>query len=126
MPPSPNSGNFADVSASMRLSFSIKNYRDGYAVAAPVGKFTPNRLGLYDLAGNVSEWCHDHYDTAVGTTRRLKRDPTGPKIGTFHVIRGSSWRHGRITELRLSYRDYGKTARNDLGFRIARYVNIPK
>jgi hypothetical protein len=38
------------------------------------------------------------------------------------VIRGSSWRHGRITELRLSYRDHGREPRDDVGFRVARYV----
>jgi hypothetical protein len=38
------------------------------------------------------------------------------------VVRGSSWRHGNITELRLSYRDYSREPRADLGFRLARYV----
>lgn len=126
MPPPAQSGNFADDSTSGKNFFSIRGYRDGYAASAPVGQFPPNKSGLYDLAGNVSEWCHDLYDTAIGTSQRLKRDPTGPKIGSFHVVRGSSWRHGRITELRLSFRDYAKTPRNDLGFRIARYVDISK
>jgi formylglycine-generating enzyme required for sulfatase activity len=42
--------------------------------------------------------------------------------GEFHVIRGASWRHGSVTELRLAFRDYGKEARADLGFRLARYA----
>ena len=50
------------------------------------------------------------------------RDPTGPAEGEYHVIRGASWMHASVTELRLSYRDYGKDARPDLGFRIARYA----
>jgi formylglycine-generating enzyme required for sulfatase activity len=74
----------------------------------------------------VSEWCHDYYDAFVGSQNKVRRDPAGPRRGEFHVVRGSSWRHGSITELRLSYRDYTKSPRNDLGFRIARYVNIPK
>jgi len=38
------------------------------------------------------------------------------------VVRDSSWRQGTITELRLSYRDYSRVARPDLGFRVARYA----
>jgi hypothetical protein len=49
-------------------------------------------------------------------------DPLGPTEGAFHTIKGSSWTHSGITELRLSYRDFGDAARNDLGFRIARYL----
>ena len=38
------------------------------------------------------------------------------------MIRGSSWAHGAVTELRLSFRDYGSKSREDVGFRIARYA----
>ena len=126
MPPTRDSGNYADGSAVNVLPLVIKGYSDGYTSAAPTASFTPNGIGIYDLGGNVSEWCHDYYDTFVGNLNKVRRDPTGPSRGTFHVVRGSSWRHGSITELRLSYRDYTKTPRNDLGFRIARYVNISK
>ena len=54
---------------------------------------------------------------------KLVKDPVGPATGQHHVVRVSSWRHGSITELRLSYRDYSRAPRNDLGFRIARYAN---
>lgn len=126
MPPTRGSGNYADGGAIGVLPLVIKGYSDGFTYAAPVASFTPNRAGLHDLGGNVSEWCHDYYDTFIGSLKAVRRDPTGPARGEFHVVRGSSWRHGSITELRLSYRDYTKTPRNDLGFRIARYVNIPK
>jgi hypothetical protein len=46
----------------------------------------------------------------------------GPLDGKFHVIRGSSWRHATISELRWAYRDYGEEARPDVGFRLARYA----
>ena len=51
-----------------------------------------------------------------------KADPLGPEKGDHHVIRGPNWAQGTITELRLSYRDYGDKARNSVGLRIARYV----
>jgi formylglycine-generating enzyme required for sulfatase activity len=126
MPPTANSGNFADDSASRRLPAVIRGYLDGHAAAAPVGSFEPNKSGLFDLGGNVAEWCHDYYDIFVGGAGPALRDPMGPKTGEFHVVRGSSWRHGTVTELRLSYRDYARPPRNDLGFRIARYVKISK
>ena len=50
-------------------------------------------------------------------------DPLGPDQGQAYVIRGSSWRHAGETELRLSFRDYGNSARSDLGFRIARSLD---
>ncbi len=126
MPPPAKSGNFADESAARRLPAIVKGYLDGYVAAAPVGSFAPNQAGLYDLGGNVAEWCHDFYDVFVGGTQQVQRDPMGPKKGEFHVVRGSSWRHGTVTELRLTYRDYAKPSRNDLGFRIARYVDLSK
>jgi len=46
----------------------------------------------------------------------------GPEQGDFHVIRGSSWAHATMTDLRLSFRDYSNDARNDVGFRIARFI----
>ena len=46
----------------------------------------------------------------------------GPESGEFRVIRGSSWAHGTIIELRYSFRDYGNKAREDVGFRLARFL----
>ena len=51
--------------------------------------------------------------------------PLGPQDGKYHVIRGSSWQHASISALRLTYRDYGRKARPDVGFRIARYASTP-
>ncbi len=120
MPPSGKAGNYADVTAQGLVSKTLSEYNDTYAAAAPVGKFTANPLGIYDLGGNVSEWVNDVYTTQVSTS--VEQDPMGVGEGELHVIRGSSWRHGRITELRVVYRDSGADGRDDVGFRIARYA----
>jgi len=85
-----------------------------------VGSFAPNNKGLFDLGGNVAEWTNDFYDVVISTGKKVELDPMGPESGEFHVIRGSSWAHGAVTELRLSFRDYGSKAREDVGFRVAR------
>ena len=121
-PPPAKSGNFADVSAKNLLANHLPAYNDGYAVSAPPAKFKINALGLYDLGGNVSEWCHDYYSIYPYNAQKVYADPMGPKEGNHHVIKGSSWMQAGISELRLSYRDYSSTKRSDLGFRICRYV----
>ncbi len=119
LPPPDRHGNYADRSASNLVGRVIFGYNDNYAAASPIGIFKPNQHGIYDLGGNVSEWINDFYEIPKNDT---VKDPTGPVSAEYHVIRGSSWMHGTITELRLSFRDYGIDGRQDVGFRIARYV----
>ena len=120
MPPPEGAGNFADESAAGMVPYSIKGYRDAYRGPAPSGSFSPNELGLYDLAGNVSEWVHDYY--SIDLSRETLVDPIGPDSGEYHTIRGSNYTHGRFSELRWTFRDYGSDARPDVGFRIVRYL----
>lgn len=122
MPPRRDSGNYAGSSASTLVASILPGWDDGYASTAPVGTFAPNRLGLYDGGGNVAEWVQDYY--TVGTPGRTERviDPQGPPRGSNRVIRGSSWMHSGIMQLRLGYRDFGQSGRPDVGFRIARNV----
>lgn len=54
----------------------------------PVGQKQPNRLGLYDMLGNVSEWCSDLYGDYNGSS---SADPRGPSSGEKRVLRGGSW-----------------------------------
>ncbi|WNZ57075.1 SUMF1/EgtB/PvdO family nonheme iron enzyme [Microbulbifer sp. MKSA007] len=123
LPIKSNSGNYADTTATKLVPAVLRTYSDRYAATSPVGSYSPNAFGIYDLGGNVSEWIHDLYTIGTGLSRRIEENPVGPEDGDFHVIRGSSWRHSGLTELRLSYRDYGESARNDIGFRLARWVN---
>ena len=121
-PPGPKSGNFADESAKDLLSVYLMGYNDGYPVISPPAKFEANPLGLYDLGGNVAEWCHDYYTIYPYDSAKLYKDPVGPGEGKHHVIRGSSWQQSSISALRSSYRDYSDGKRKDLGFRVARYL----
>ena len=121
LPPPENAGNFADITARAYLGEVMFDYDDGYFATAPVASFQANQYGIFDMAGNVSEWVHDYYG-AVGSVGGPEIDPKGPELGQFHTIRGSSWAHGAITEMRLSFRDFGEEPRDDVGFRIARYL----
>ena len=98
------------------------NYNEGYAATAPPAKFRENDLGLYDLGGNVAEWCHDYYSIYPHDNKEYL-DPLGPDEGKHRVVRGSGWKHGSISTLRLSYRDYSDSKRPDLGFRVCRYLH---
>jgi len=118
----PEAGNYGDQSAREVLRRTLPDYTDKYPVTAPVSSLGPNAMGIFHLGGNVAEWMHDLYAITPSISGKLVLDPTGPAEGEYHVIRGASWRHASVTELRLSYRDYGKDARPDLGFRIARYA----
>jgi formylglycine-generating enzyme required for sulfatase activity len=115
-----DAGNYGDAAGAPVLGSAIPGFNDTYAATAPAGSFAANPLGLYNLGGNVSEWVNDLYTVTPSPPNEIALDPTGPSQGAYHVIRGSSWMDTNLTELRLSYRDYGDRARSDLGFRVAR------
>jgi hypothetical protein len=91
-PPPVGAGNYADLSA--KASFPswdvIDTYRDGYATTAPVGSFPPNLFGIYDLGGNVWEWCESRYHPETES----------------RVVRGASWFNSEPRDLLSSARDF--------------------
>lgn len=117
-----SSGNLADEKSKGTIKRYIPDYNDGFEGLAPVGSFNKNKSGLHDLAGNVSEWVHDFYRIIPPKAGQIYQNPSGPENGETHVVKGSNWRSSTLTELRGAYRDSSKAGRDDLGFRVVRYL----
>lgn len=104
-PPTQPVGNYADESMKEQFSgFAIlEGYKDGFATTSPVMVFPPNKFGIYDLGGNVLEWCEDWYDH-----KKIDR-----------VTRGGAWTKRVEVELLSSHRDHTPPGRRDpaYGFR---------
>lgn len=118
-PPEDRHGNYADKTAQHIVGRIIYGYNDSFPVSAPVGTFPANTKGVYDMGGNVAEWTHDFYHVP---TENTEVPLLGLTEGEYHVIRGASFLDGTVTDLRFSYRGYGKDGTYDVGFRIARFA----
>jgi len=121
-PPSALVGNFADESAKRVFTnwAVIEGYDDGYAHTAPVGSFPANGYGLFDMAGNVWEWCLDAYEKDY-YSRSPKRNPVNNNLTNVNsrVLRGGPWSSSNPDYLRCACRlRFERTFRfATLGFR---------
>ena len=83
-----------------------------------VGKKQPNELGIYDMSGNVWEWCHDWYGT-YGSNAQT--DPLGPSSGSHRVLRGGRWNSSALecsVSARRGYSPKSRGSNDYFGFRI--------
>jgi formylglycine-generating enzyme required for sulfatase activity len=107
-PPPAGAGNYAGEEAKIGGGptgwSAIEGYNDGYPWTSPVGIFSANQFGLYDMGGNVWQWCEDWYN---------------PEEKQYRVLRGASWAEGNRDRLLASCHHGGSPAYCDaaVGFR---------
>jgi formylglycine-generating enzyme required for sulfatase activity len=105
---------------------TLKAARDGYVFTAPVGRFPPNPFGVFDMIGNVGEYCSDRFAPDYYRNSPVD-DPVGPSLGATRVFRGSNYR-GPAAFCRPANRSNAEDdfRRNIVGFRVARDVIMSK
>ena len=109
-PPPPGAGNYTGEETGSDVA--IKGYKDGFAWTSPVGSFPPNKYGLYDMGGNVWQWCMDSWN----------------EQSTGKVLRGASWYNGaRKMSLLSSCRVHAApdSSTDNFGFRIVKVSAVP-
>lgn len=97
--------------------------RDGFRTIAPVASFSKNEFKLYDMSGNAWCWCSDWY-ASDAYLHGSHNNPTGPKVGTDHVLRGGSWLSNKfyLSGIKCAARWHAgpEFRSNEIGFRCAK------
>jgi formylglycine-generating enzyme required for sulfatase activity len=101
-----------------RYIFNENDGKGGFEQFTKVGSYQPNAWGLYDMHGNVQEWCADRYNSDYYNMTAVE-DPLGPNGGSSRVMRGGSWELN-ARYCRSAYRGWNasSSAASNYGFRI--------
>ncbi len=115
--PNNRTANFAD--SNTRFEWRSQEINDGFLFVAPVGSFQPNGYGLFDMAGNLWEWCSDWYGASY-YAESPRENPKGPPTGERRVLRSGAW-YRALHTIRSAERvsDYPDSNLNVIGFRCA-------
>jgi formylglycine-generating enzyme required for sulfatase activity len=110
-PPPPRAGNFGDTTFHEKFPERkfVSGYTDGFATTAPVMSFTPNALGIYDLAGNVWEYCEDWFDSTQ----------------TSRTVRGANWDDSAFLLSSARSSAKAETRHTSYGFRCVLEIPAP-
>ena len=100
-----------------RYYYNQNDGKGGYSEHAKGGSYLPNAWGLYDMHGNVLEWCLDWWKSDLGSS--AVTDPKGPNSDSGRVVRGGDWRSGaRLCRSARRGSFYPSYSYNDFGFRV--------
>jgi formylglycine-generating enzyme required for sulfatase activity len=106
-----------DYAGSNDVNAVAWTFDNGGSIVHPVGQKQANELGLYDMSGNVFEWCNDWYDETY-YANSPEHDPKGPATGPHRVFRGGN-RTSEPAKSRVAYRNPFRLGYANLGFRLA-------